>query len=304
MARHARKSKRNSGAAIAVVVAFALAVLVCLITAIAIMRPPFAQPALETFGIPAIANTKAADEAEQIAVNDASPNGSEAAAIQAKERRLNRTPLIARSAGVDIRSSIAAVDVTGVLFHQASYEYALLLETELPEADYETVADSRTIRVNNAQTEGEWLDADALHLWRTSDDTEMDTSIDLGALPGTTILSPVDGTVVLVRDYLLYDEVPDVEIHIQPSNRPDLDCVLIHTTDPAVEAGDFVEAGITPIAKVRNIEESLTDVQLGFFLPEDVGGNHVHIQMNDAEFPEYREKKLEGAVSVRANLRR
>ena len=40
-------------------------------------------------------------------------------------------------------------------------------------------------------------------------------------------------------------------------------------------------------------EADLTDVQLGFFTPEGVGGNHTHGQVNDANFPDYREKKLD-----------
>ena len=225
-----------------------------------------------------------------------SASASTSAAAQPK--KADRTPLIARCQGVDIRSSIAPADLTGVLFHQASYEYGLVLETEIPEANYDEVADSRSMRINNRQSDDGWLDAEALHLWRTSDDTAMDTSIDLGALPGASVYSPVTGTVVLVANYMLYDEMPDIEIHIQPEGRPDLDCVVIHITDATVKAGDRVEAGKTVIAKSRNIEEYLTDVQLGFFTPEGVGGNHVHIQMNDADFEGYRDKKLKDAIKV------
>ena len=158
------------------------------------------------------------------------------------------------------------------------------------------------MRINRNQENAgdQWADVEALHLYRTADDTELDTSIDVGGAAGTTVVSPVDGTVVLVKDYLLYDELPDIEIHIQPDGHPDLDVVLIHTTDPVVKAGDHVEAGITPISHVRNIDDYLTDVQLGFFTPEGVGGNHTHVQVNDATYPGYRERKLEGAIKVKA----
>ena len=309
MANHAHGKKGRRGIVAAVVVSLVLVAAVCACAAIVILRPAFAESALETLGVPAIgigANSSGAGPSasssnelhELTAANDVAPTDEEVAAAKEQEALAKRTPLLARCAGVDIRSSIAPADITGILFHQASYEYALPLETELPEADYETVADTRVIPVNNAQTEGEWLDAEVLHLWRTDDDTDMDTSIDLGALPGTTVRAPVDGTVVLVRDYMLYDEMPDIEIHIQPEGRPDLDCVLIHTTDPLVKAGDRVRAGVTPLSKVRDIEAWLTDVQLGFFLPEGVGGNHTHIQMNDTTFEDYREKKLKDAITV------
>ena len=218
------------------------------------------------------------------------------------QKRLQQTPLIARCEGVDLRLSVPMADLTGILFHQASYGYALPLETEVPAADYETIADTRSFFINHEQTpaDGEWAQTEVLYIWRTTDTTDVNTSIDIGAQPGTTVKSPVDGTVVLVRNYLLYEEMEDVEIHIQPTGRPDLDCVLIHISDPQVKAGDKVEAGITNIARSRDIETFLTDVQLGFFTPEGVGGNHVHVQVNDANYPEYRAKKLEGAITPQA----
>lgn len=208
-------------------------------------------------------------------------------------------PLIAQCSGIDLRSPIAPADLTGVLFHQASYRYGLVMTTELPEADMERIASTRQPYANREQTEGDWLDAEAMHLWRAADATEMDTSIDVGAAPGTTVRSPVTGTVVLVKDYLLYNEVPDIEIHIQPDGRPDLDVVLLHTADPLVKAGDKVEAGVTQISHVRDIAKDLTDVQLGFYTPADDAGNHTHVQVNNADYENYRAEKLAGAITVK-----
>lgn len=308
MAKHASSKTSHRARNVVLTIVIVLAVAACACAAIILVWPPFAEATLQTLGIPRIGAAAQSDNASSTSsenassfadVDDVTPSAEELAAEQELQKRAKQTPLIAQCSGVDLRSSIVPADITGILFHQASYEYALVLDTELPEADYDTVADNRSMFVNHEQSGGEWLDAEVLRVWRETDDTPMDTSIDLGALPGTTILSPVDGTVVLVRNYMLYDELPDVEIHIQPDGRPDLDCVLIHTTDPTVKAGDHVEAGITPVAKVRNIQDFLTDVQLAFFLPEEVGGNHVHIQMNDADYPDYREKKLEGAITVK-----
>ncbi len=208
-------------------------------------------------------------------------------------------PLIAQCSGIDLRSPIAPGDLTGVLFHQASYKYGLVMSTELPEANMDEVDATQNPRVNRQQFEGEWLDADAMHLWRMADTTEMDTSIDVGAAAGTTLRSPVTGTVVLVKDYMLYDETPDIEIHIQPDGRPDLDVVLIHTYDPLVKAGDKVQAGVTEISHVRDIAKDLDDVQLAFYTPESDPGNHTHVQVNDANFEGYRSTKLAGAITVK-----
>ena len=235
-----------------------------------------------------------------IATTDAnlSTKEEEAAYYEAHKGRPKVNPLVAQYSDVDLRSPIAPADLTGVLFHQASLKYGLVMTTELPDADMERIAATRSPRVNRDQLEGEWLDAEAMHLWRAADTTDMDTSIDVGALPGTIVRSPVTGTVVLLKDYKLYGQVDDIEIHIQPDGHPDLDVVLIHTTDPLVKAGDRVQAGVTEISHVRDIAKDLTDVQLAFYTPDGDAGNHTHVQVNDANYEGYRANKLAGAISV------
>ena len=203
------------------------------------------------------------------------------------------TKQIARYKDVAIMSPITNAELTGVLFHQASYAYGLVMETELPEAVEEASSDGT--RINHGQVDGVWLDADALHLYRWQDSTNMDTSIDVGADPGTVVYAPVSGTVVLVKDYLLYGYVPDVEIHIQPEGHPELDVVLLHQYDPMVKAGDKVVAGTTGLSHVRDISASLTGIQLDDYDGPEHLGNHSHVQINDANWQGYREEKLAGA---------
>ena len=314
MAQHGR-TKRGAGRVVAAIVSAVAFVAIGVAVAIAVVNPALVGSATAALGVEwplaagfsAGADSHDAREAREASASDrrgftrVGDSTFTTRELQAIKEQEYATPLVARCNGVDLRCPVSPADLTGILFHQASYGYALRLDTELPDADYEQTADRRSMRINRTvdfdQANDAWLDAEVLHIWRTTDATEMDTSIDIGALAGTTIVSPVSGTVVLVKDYQLYDEMPDVEIHIRPDGRDDLDCVLIHTTDAAVAAGEHVEAGKTPLAKVRDIEAFLTDVQLGFFTPEGVGGNHTHVQMNDANYPGYREKKLEGAVA-------
>lgn len=234
------------------------------------------------------------------AVSDAAmtPEEEEALYNETHKGHPRTNPLIAQCKGIDLRSPIDPADLTGVLFHQASYKYGLVMTTEMPEADLDEIESKGFSRVNNEQVEGDWLDAEAMHLWRMTDSTDMDTSIDVGAKAGTVVKSPIDGTVVLVKDYMLYGEVPDIEIHIQPDGRPDLDVVLIHTQDPLVKAGDKVQAGVTEISHVRDIAKDLDDVQLAFYTAGDDPGNHTHVQVNDADYEGYRKDKLAGAIKV------
>ncbi len=262
----------------------------------AFVRPFSAS--LAQFIYPSTESGRASD-APLAAETDASfsTEGEEAIYREAHKGHPSVNPLVAQCEGVDLHSPVDPADITGVLFHQASYEYGLAMTTQLPDANLEAVSTDNPAYVNREQLEGDWLDAQALHLWRTSDATAMDTSLDLGAAAGTVVCSPVTGTVVLVKDYKLYEELPDVEIHIQPDGRPDLDVVLIHNDGVTVQAGEQVQAGVTEIAHVRDIASYLTDVQLSFYTAGDDPGNHTHVQVNDANYKDYREKRLEGAFT-------
>ncbi|MBQ9043165.1 MAG: hypothetical protein IJ111_10190 [Eggerthellaceae bacterium] len=296
MAKHATnvpddpKPKKRVGVVVLIIV---LVIALC-----ALMLAGYQMISSSTAGNDQVTNAKSDESITATVDADLSTEEEEAAYYEAHKGRPKTEPLIAQCSDVDLRSPIAPADLTGVLFHQASYKYGLVMTTQLPDADMERIAATREPRVNHDQMDGEWLDAEAMHLWRVTDATEMDTSIDVGAQAGTTVRSPVTGTVVLVKDYLLYDQVPDIEIHIQPEGRPDLDVVLIHTADPLVKAGDKVEAGVTEISHVRDIAKDLTDVQLAFYTPEGDPGNHTHVQVNNADYEGYRANKLAVAVTV------
>lgn len=224
-----------------------------------------------------------------------SGSASEQGKTQADPNAGAQCYIVAQCQGVDIYSPIMQKDITGMLFHQASYEWAQVMTTQLPEADMAKINDgTQRLHANNAQTEGTWADVEIAHLYRETDATPMDTSIDCGAAAGTTVYAPVTGEVIAVTDYDLYDEVPDVRIHIRPDANADLDVVLLHQTDPQVKAGDHVEAGVTPISSVRDIACSLTDVQLGFYTEGDDPGNHSHVQVNDLNSQAYLDKYFGG----------
>ena len=223
-----------------------------------------------------------------------------AAAAEAEAKAGIPTPLIAEYDGVLIHTPIKAKDLEGILFHQAATEYGLVLSTQLPDADPETMLTNPDYEIAEEQPTGdEWLNAKALHLWRTDTAAEMDTSIDVGAEAGTQVYAPVTGTVVLVATYKLYESIDDYDIHIQPDGRPDLDVVEIHVQDVQVKAGDRVIGGETPLAKVRDLAaENITDIQLAFYSKEG-HGNHTHVQVNNANADKYRETRLKDAIEVK-----
>jgi hypothetical protein len=321
MAKHAKqpeklpqvkKTRRSGrGCLIAALVALLVLMLAAAAVALYLIQPSFAQPAIQhvmsAVGIvseeepateePPRSVAVPSDASSALAVSDKAVTAEvrERQAAESESEAEAPTKLVAQCEGVDIYSPIAHDDLTGILFHQASYEWAKAMTTELPEADLEKIYDHEAyLEVFEEDDDSDWMEANCVHIWRETDSTPMDTSIDMGAPAGSTVYAPVTGDVVLVLDYDLYDEVPDVQIHIRPDDNPDLDIVLLHQTDPQVQAGDHVEGGVTPISSVRDIAGDLTDVQLGFYTEGDDPGNHSHVQVNDLHNTDYLKKYFKG----------
>lgn len=200
------------------------------------------------------------------------------------------TPIMSESSGVTMHSAVAMEDLSEILIHNASYAYANEITTQLKEAtNTEVIAAHGTGRIASEQPTGDnWMTGEFIRCFREGNAGPVMSAIDCGGPVGATVYAPVTGEVVLVRQYKLYGEIDDYEIHIQPTGRPDLDVVLIHLTDVTVQAGDQVTAGVTPIAKIRDIFQYLDEsLQLKNYTAADDNGNHTHIQVNNATHPEY-----------------
>lgn len=74
------------------------------------------------------------------------------------------------------------------------------------------------------------------------------TAVDLSMAVGEQVTSPVTGTVTGVHEYSLYGKTPDLIIEIRPEGRADQLVRVLHVEGAAVEAGDEVVAGETPVA--------------------------------------------------------
>lgn len=200
------------------------------------------------------------------------------------------TPIMSESSGVTMHSAVAMEDLTEILIHNASYAYANEITTQLTEAtNTDIIAAHGTGRDPSTQPTGDnWMTGEFIRCFRSGNAGPTMSAIDCGGPVGATVYAPVTGKVVLVKEYLLYDQIDDYRVHIQPTGRPDLDVVLIHLTDVTVKPGDEVTAGVTPIAKIRDIYQYLDDsLQLKQYTAESDNGNHTHIQVNNANHPEY-----------------
>lgn len=204
------------------------------------------------------------------------------------------TPIFASYKTVQLHLPVAMKSLTEIGFHQASYAYALHLKTPMKNANLSLAAKNRSTGRNRAaQPSGPnaVMTGLVIRMWRARPGRP-DTAVDVGALAGTTVLAPTSGTIVKIKPYLLYGKYPDYEVHIHPDGTQGLDLVMIHLTNLCCSVGEHVDAGMTPMAKVRKLSDKFHD-QLADYTKSP--GDHVHIQINDANFPGY--KGLIGAIS-------
>lgn len=220
-----------------------------------------------------------------------------AAAASPAKKTPPATPHFASLRGVKLRLPIAPADVTVLAFHRSSYSDTYKLKplvefgsaSEAKEAasaakDAGTALLSTPEGTPAAQSTGVWAGT-ALELWRTDARAgKRYSAVDCGAKWGTTVFSPLDGTVMRVHRYHLYRKYPDIEIQIKPDAWNDVDIFILHVTDPAVTEGQRVTAGVTPIARVRHLSEVVSGLQLRSYTTD--GGNHTHVQFNVVPKPD------------------
>jgi murein DD-endopeptidase MepM/ murein hydrolase activator NlpD len=79
-------------------------------------------------------------------------------------------------------------------------------------------------------------------------------SLDVGAAPGTDVYSPVDGTVVGLRSYVLDGRAYGSVIDVQPSGEPSVVVSISHLrVDPALSVGSTLTSGTSKIGTVIDL---------------------------------------------------
>jgi hypothetical protein len=103
-------------------------------------------------------------------------------------------------------------------------------------------------------------------------------ALDVGALPGTDVYSPVDGTIVGITPYTLRGKTFGARIDVQPTTAPALVVRLTHLRpDPALTVGTSVAAAISKIGTI--IDFSRVEQQALARYTQDAG-NHVSAEVH------------------------
>jgi hypothetical protein len=102
-------------------------------------------------------------------------------------------------------------------------------------------------------------------------------ALDVGALPGTDVYSPVDGTVTSLTPYVLNGKRFGSEIEIQPTGAPSFVVAITHVKpDPSLTVGSSVAAGTSKLGVV--VDFSRAEEQALARYTQDAG-NHVEIEV-------------------------
>jgi hypothetical protein len=90
-----------------------------------------------------------------------------------------------------------------------------------------------------------------------SDRSSSTSGLDVGAVPGSPVVSPVSGKVTGIKNYSILGRYDDVEIDIQLTGDPSLLLVVTHVGRVKVEIGQDVTRGETALGSVRGFPARL-----------------------------------------------
>jgi hypothetical protein len=98
--------------------------------------------------------------------------------------------------------------------------------------------------------------------------------LDIGAVPGSPVLSPVDGKVTAIKQYKVLGRYSDVEIDVRLARDPSLLLIITHIEKPKVQIGDVLQRGTTALGSVRGFSDSLDQA-----LSQYTSDNGDHLQL-------------------------
>jgi len=106
------------------------------------------------------------------------------------------------------------------------------------------------------------------------------SALDVGAAAGSEVYSPVDGTVVAIRPFVVEGRQYGSEIDIEPQTAPSLVVAVTQlVADPALGVGESVASGATKLGRVANL--AAVERQALARYTNDAG-NHVTIEVRAA----------------------
>jgi murein DD-endopeptidase MepM/ murein hydrolase activator NlpD len=193
-----------------------------------------------------------------------------AAPVLAATPAVSEDVIIARADGIEILLPVARDVTTAVAFHAVDNSDAVSLEPSGERASGGSLGQ----RLADIFAGGGGLQY--YLMTETGSGSSSTAGLDVGAVPGSPIIAPVDGKVVAMKEYKILGRYADVELHIQFSRDPSLLLVVTHLARPRVSVGDVVARGDTLLGDVRGFPSSL-DQALSRYTSDT--GDHVQLMV-------------------------
>src|SRR5262249_50124998 len=106
------------------------------------------------------------------------------------------------------------------------------------------------------------------------------SALDVGAPIGSDVYSPVDGTVVAIRPFVVEGKTYGSEIDVQPQNAPSVVVAVTQlVADPALAVGTAVVSGATKLGRVADLA-AVEQQALARYTND--AGNHVTVEVRPA----------------------
>ena len=195
---------------------------------------------------------------------------SPAATVRPAPLPVTATPpephVLAAVGNLRIQSPVAEEGVTAVGFH-GSAAGALVLQPVGPQANEGLLARLWRRITGSTRSGTTWYQLEGGPL----------RTLDVGAVAGTDVYSPVDGTVVAIRDQIVSGREVGNEIELRPTSAPSLVVAIQNIRrDPALTVGANVAAGSSKLGTVADISRHERQA-LARYAPD--GGNNVSIRI-------------------------
>jgi hypothetical protein len=174
--------------------------------------------------------------------------------------------VLATVGNLRVQSPVAQGGVTAIGFH-GSEDGALVLKPVGPQQNEGLLA-RLWRRITGASRSGlAWYQLSGGPL----------RTLDVGAVAGTDVYSPIDGTVVAIRDQVVSGRTVGAEIELRPSSAPSLVVSMQNVSpDPALSVGANVAAGSSKLGTVTNIRRFERQALERYAAD---GGNNVALQV-------------------------
>jgi hypothetical protein len=174
--------------------------------------------------------------------------------------------ILATVGNLRVHSPVAQGGVTAVGFHGGG-EGALVLGPVGPQANEGLLARLWRRITGSSRAGYRWYQLSSGPL----------RTLDVGAVAGTDVYSPVDGSVVAIRDQVVSGRVVGSEIELRPTSAPSVVVMIGNVRrDPALTVGANLAAGSSKLGTVADVSrwerQALADYAPG-------GGNNVSIQV-------------------------